>query len=87
VALQDLLGQAWTHPISDPRAEDESRRRERSLWSHQAEPGAADRRPRPRSGRMEACHMPRRQFLAIVIGWGATVATLLGVILAIRWFG
>lgn len=87
MALQDLLGQAWTHSLGDPRAEDESRWRERSLWTHQAEPGAPDRRPPPRSVRMDACHMPRRHFLAIAIGWGTTVAGLLGVILAIRWFG
>ena len=87
MALQDLLGQAWTHPIIDPRAEDESRRRERSLWSHQAEPGAADRRPPRPSGRMDACHMPRHHFVAVAVGWGAIVVTLLGVVLAIRWFG
>ena len=86
MALQDLLDQAWTHAASDPRAEDESRRRERSLWSHQAEPGPIDRRPPP-SGRMHASHMPRRMFLALALGWGAIVAVLLGVILAIRWFG
>jgi hypothetical protein len=87
VALQDLLDQAWTHPISDPRAEGENRRRERSMWSHQAEPGPIDRRPPPPSGRMHASHMPRRMFLGLAFGWGAIVAALLGVILAIRWFG
>jgi hypothetical protein len=85
VALQDLLGQAWM--LHDPRAEDEGRWRERSLWSHQSEPGAVDRRRPLRSGRMDACHMPRRHFLAIAIGWGAVVAALLAVILAIRWLG
>lgn len=87
MALQDLLAQAWTHPVRDPRAEGESRRRERSLWSHQVEPGPVDRRPPPPSGRMDACHMPRRHFLAVAIGWGAVVAALLAVILAIRWLG
>ena len=85
MALQDLLGQEWTHPVRDPRAEDESRRRERSLWSHQAEPGPVDRRPPRPSGRMDACHMPRRHFLAVAMGWGAVVAALLAVIMAIRW--
>jgi hypothetical protein len=87
VALQDLLDQAWTHAASDPRAEDESRRCERSLWSHQAEPGPVDRRPPPPSGRMRGSHMPRRIFLRLAFGWGAIIAVLLGVILAIRWFG
>jgi hypothetical protein len=36
---------------------------------------------------MRAAHMPRRVFLALVFGWGAIVAALLGVILAIRWLG
>jgi hypothetical protein len=85
VALQDLLGQAWTHPARDPRAEDESRWRERSLWSHEPAPAELDRRPPP-SGRLQACHMPRRHFLALALGWGAILAALLGVILAIRWF-
>lgn len=87
MALQDLLGQAWTHPHGDPGAVDDDRRREQSLWSHQAEPGAIDRRPPPPSDRMQACHMPRRHFLAVAIGWGAFVAALVGVMLGIRWFG
>ncbi|HEY4922237.1 MAG TPA: hypothetical protein VII40_19200 [Xanthobacteraceae bacterium] len=87
MALQDLLGQAWPHyPLSAPRAADEGRRRERSLWSHHRGHGSPDRRPPP-SGRMRAAHMPRRVFLALVFGRGTIVAALLGVILAIRWLG
>jgi len=87
VALQDLLDQAWPHPLSDPRAADEGRRRERSLWSHHARHGSVGRRPSPRSAQMGAAHMPRRVFVALVFGWGAVVAALLGIALAIRWLG
>jgi hypothetical protein len=87
VALQDLLGQAWPYPLSAPRAADEGRRRERSLRSHHRGHGSPDLRPPPPSGRMRAAHMPRRVFLALAFGWGAIIAALLGVILAIRWLG
>jgi len=63
---------------------DEVRRRERALWVHPSEPIPVDRRPPPPSDRMGACHMPGHHFLAVVIGWGALVAVLLGLVLAIR---
>ncbi len=84
---QDLLGQAWPHPLGEHGALDESRRREQSLWLHQPEPIPVDRRPPAPSDRMGACHMPGHHFLAVAIGWGALVAVLLGVVLAIRWLG
>jgi hypothetical protein len=87
VASQDLLGQAWLHASGDDGVLDESRRRERALWVHQPEPLPADRRRPPPSERMGACHMPRRHFVAVAVGWGALVTALLGVVLALRWLG
>src|ERR1700724_419128 len=81
---QDLLGQAWPHPLGEHGALDESRRRERSLWVHQPEAIPVDRRRPPPADPMSAWHMPGPHFLAVVIGWGALVAVLLGVVLAIR---
>jgi hypothetical protein len=78
------MGQAWLHSFGERNALDEDRRRERAQWVHQPEPIPVDRRPPPPSDRMGACHMPRHHFLAVAIGWGALVAILLGVVLAIR---
>jgi len=86
VALQDLLGHAWLHSGSDPRAADDTRRHERSLWCHSCAPGPADRRPPP-SARMGATHMPRAVFLALALGWGGVLAAVLAVVAAIRWMG
>ena len=86
MALQDLLGQAWLHSGSDPRAADDTRRHERSLWCHPCDPDPADRRPPP-SGRMGASHMPRGVFLALAIGWGVALVVVLGAAIAIRWIG
>jgi hypothetical protein len=36
---------------------------------------------------MARCHMPRRTFLALTFGWTFAVATLLAVVLALRWLG
>jgi hypothetical protein len=85
VALQDLL-HVWPLSGSDPRAADDRRRRERSMWCHSCEPGPADRRPPP-SGRMSASHMPRGVFLALAFGWGTVLAAVLAVVIAIRWIG
>jgi hypothetical protein len=87
VASQDLLGQAWPRALGGRDVLDESRRHERPLWVHQPEPVPVDRRPPPPSARMAACHMPRRHFLAVAIAWGALIATLLAVVLAVRWLG
>ncbi len=85
MALQDLIGQAWPHSLADPRAVDDDRRRERSLWRHHPEPGPTGQRPPPRSSRLGDCQMPRRVFLAFALGWGTILALLLGIVLAIRW--
>jgi hypothetical protein len=86
VASQDLTGQHWLPSFSDQHPLDDNRRRERALWSHQADPVSGQRRAPP-SGRMSSCHMPRRVFLALAIGWGAVVAALLVAVLAMRWLG
>ncbi len=88
MALQDLIGQAWPHPLSDRRATDDGRRRETSLWRvRRADRSAEGRRPSPPSHRASRAHMPRRVFIAVAIGWAAAVATLLAVVLAARWLG
>ena len=84
MALQDLLAHTWLRSGHDPA--DDTRRHERSLWCHPCDPGPADRRPPP-SGRMGAAHMPRGVFLALVLGWGAVLAVVLGAAIAIRWIG
>ena len=84
MALQDLL--AWPHSASDPRAADDIRRHERSLWCHSGDPGPTDRRSPP-SGRIGAAHMPRGVFLALAFGWGTVLAVVLCAAIAIRWIG
>ncbi len=86
MALQDLVGQAWPHSLSDQRATDDGRRREASLW-RVGRAGAARRRPPAPSHHASRAHMPRRVFIAVAIGWAAAVATLLAVVLAARWLG
>jgi hypothetical protein len=83
VALQDFVGHAWPHSLAGHRTTENGRRHETSLWRFRREPS---RRPPP-SGRMRRVHMPRRVFLAVAFGWITVVASLLAVILAIRWLG
>jgi hypothetical protein len=88
VALQDFVGHAWPHSLADHRTTDNGRRRETSLWRFRHGDGfQPNRRPPPPSGRMSRAQMPRRVFLAVAFGWALVVASLLAVILAIRWLG
>ena len=87
VGLQDFVGQAWPHLLNDPSAADGDIGPEASLWRFRRATGAAVNRPRPPSRRMGRAHMPRIAFLALASGWTLAVASLLGVVLALRWFG
>ncbi len=88
MALQDFVGQAWPHSLSDQRATGKHRRRETWLWRIRRDSPVADsRRPLPPSHRASRAHMPRRVFLAVAFGWAFAVVALLAAILAIRWLG
>lgn len=91
MALQDLVGLGWPHPLSDQHATDDVRRHESLLWQVRRDVHR-DIRPEKRrrlgpSRRASRAHMPRRVFLAVVLAWGLATAGLLAAILAIRWFG
>lgn len=87
MALQDLVGPAWPHPLGDHGASDDTCRSESLLWQvRRAGHSAKLRRPAP-SRRASRAHMPRRIFLAVALGWALATAGLLVAILAIRWFG
>jgi hypothetical protein len=86
MALQDDVGQAWLHSLGDERAPDDGRRREAVLWRVHEERSASRRSPAP-SRRASRCHMPRRVFVAVALGWVAAVGTLLALVVAARWMG
>jgi len=74
--------------LADHRTTDNACRHETSLWRFRRGAGSEpSRRPPPPSGRMRRAHMPRRIFLAVAFGWTLVVASLLAIILAIRWLG
>ncbi|HUI97013.1 MAG TPA: hypothetical protein VLX44_14745 [Xanthobacteraceae bacterium] len=84
MALQDFIGQAY--PFSD-RAGDHGRRDETSHWQVRGAARNASRRPPAPSRRAARAHMPRRIFLALVLGWGIALAGLLAIVLALRGLG
>ena len=79
-----LVGQAY--PLGDPRASDDDRR-VIALWRvRRAARPEKLRRPAP-SRRAARAHMPRRVFVALVVGWVAALAGLLAAILVLRGLG
>ncbi len=85
MALQDLIGQAY--PFSDQRASDAARRDETSDWQVRGAARTEGRRPPAPSRRAARAHMPRRIFLALVLGWVIALAGLLALIAALRGAG
>jgi hypothetical protein len=84
--MEHFIELPWQRVPGEPRGE-EGAPPEASLWRFHRPTGAAIERPRPPSRRMARCHMPRRTFLALTFGWTFAVATLLAVVLALRWLG
>lgn len=85
MALQDLIGHAYL--LSDQRASDAARRDETAHWKVRGAPPPASRRLSAPSRRVARAHMPRRIFLALVLGWLFALAGLLTLIIALRSAG
>jgi hypothetical protein len=88
--MQHFVDQAWQRVLGEPRADGGPARepeREAWLWRFRRASGAAVERPRPPSRRMARAHMPRRAFMVLALGWIVGVATLFGIVLALRWIG
>jgi hypothetical protein len=84
--MEHLVDHPWQRAPAEPGS-DGGVAREAWLWRFRRPSGAGIERPRPPSRRMARAHMPRAAFLLLAFGWTLAVATLLAVVLALRWLG